>query len=419
MDTLVDRCCGMDVHKDSVVVTVLIRVGTRSQKTTRSFGTMTANLIELADWLGQLGVTHVGMESTASYWKPVHKILRRNGRFTLIVGNAQHIKNVPGRKTDVKDSEWIAMLVQHGLIRASFVPNDEVIALRDTTRLRRRLVQSLASDKNRLLVTLEECNVKLSSVATDAFGVSGMAMMRAIIAGDRTPSELAQLAKGRLKSKIPELELALDGRIAAYQRELLALQLDRIDATEAQITKLDKIIARQLAPHERFVELLDGIPGVDRTVAAELLAEMGTDMSVFHSVKHLCAWAGMAPGSYESAGKSKGSRTRRGNVHIKTALTQAAISAAKKKDCHLADKYHRLKARRGGKRAAVAMGRKILVIAYHILQTGSSYVELGAAYIDNLDRQRVTNNLVRRLERLGYRVDISEMQAERSQTLDL
>ncbi len=320
MDVLIERCCGLDVHQKTVVATALWRQGNRTRKETRTFGTMTAHLQDLVAWLQTHQVTHVGMESTGSYWKPVHKLLK--GVFTVIVGNAFHIRNVPGRKTDVKDSEWIASLVQHGLIASSFVPDEEIQALRDATRLRRKFVQELTSAKNRILVTLEECNIKLASVATDPMGVSGRAMIRALIDGDQTPEEMARLSRGKLKSKIPMLELALDGRIAAYQRTLLAIQLDRIEQIEGQIAKLEALIETQLEPHAELVALLDTIPGVNWVVAAELLAELGTDMRVFHGLKPLCAWAGVAPGSYESAGRAKSRRTRLSMTRLRSSWSR-------------------------------------------------------------------------------------------------
>jgi transposase len=410
MEPIVERCCGLDVHQATVVACLLIgEAHQKPRKEVRTFGTMTKDLTELRDWLQDNRCTHVGMESTGVYWKPVYALLEES--FELIVGNAYHIKNVPGRKTDVKDSEWIAELVRHGLIAKSFVPPPPIRELRDLMRYRRKLVQSRSAERNRLLKLLETANIKLSSVATDVFGVSGMQMLKAVLEGKLTPEQMAQMAKGRLRSKLPELALALEGRVQEHHRFVLGLQLSRLEQVDADIDKLDQRIEDKLAPYRAEHDALTKIPGVDWVGAAALIAELGVDMSVFVSVKHLVSWAGVCPGNNQSAGKRNRGTVRKGNVHLATALVEAARSAAKKKGSYYKDKYHRLKARRGGKRAAVAIGRKILIAAYHILSKKVAYNERGDAYLDQLSEKRMRTNLIRRLERLGYEVSVTKKAA--------
>jgi transposase len=365
---------------------------------------MAADLLTLRDWLQAYGVTHVALESTGVYWKPVYFALE--GHFELIVGNARRIKNVPGRKTDVKDSEWIADLLRHGLIAKSFVPPAPIRELRDLLRYRTKLVQSRTAERNRLQGLLETANVKLASVAADVFGVSGLLMLKALVSGRTSPSEMAQLAKGRLRKKQAELELALEGRLEEHHRFLLQLQLDRLEQMDCDLARLDARIDDKLEPYRALHRLLQQIPGVDRVVAAVILAEIGIDMSVSLSAYHLASWAGVCPGSHESAGKHRSGRTRKGNVHLRTILVQAASCAGRTKGSYLKDKYHRLKARRGAKRAALAIAHKILIAAYHLLSSGCAYHELGDTYLDQLSKRRVTKGLVKRLERLGYHVEL-------------
>jgi len=360
MERLIERCAGLDVHQASVGACVLIHeTGKRAKKLVRSFGTMTDDLETLRDWLTEHGVTHVGMESTGVYWRPVYAVLE--GAFELIVGTARHIKNVPGRKTDIKDAEWIAELICCGLIRPSFVPPKPRRELRQLLRYRRKLVEVQAAERNRLLRLLESANIKLSSVASDVFGASGRAMVRALIEGEASPAEMAELAQGRLRRKRADLARTLEGHVEEHPRFLLALQLQRVEATERDIEQLDERIAERLIPYQLAVTLLMQIPGVDWVVAAAVIAEIGTDMSVFVSVHHLAAWAGLCPGSYESAGKHKSVAARKGNVHLRTILLGAAMAAKNTKGSYYKDKYHRLKARRGAKRAARAIAHKILV----------------------------------------------------------
>jgi len=403
MDVMVERGCGLDVHQAMVVACLLTGPpGRRPRKEIRSFRTLTAALREMRDWLRENGCTHVAMESTGIYWQPIYAVL--DGGFELVVGNAHHIKNVPGRKTDVKDSEWIANLLRHGLIRSSFVPAKPVRELRDLLRYRRKLVDACAAERNRLLKLLETANIKLSSVASDVFGVSGMAMLRALIAGTETPAEIAGLARGRLRRKLAELELALEGCIEDHHRYLLGMQLRRIEAAEHDIEELDARITAKLEPYDEQHQRLMQIPGVDWFVAAVIVAELGVDMTVFPSAAHAAAWAGLCPGNYESAGKRSGGKARKGNRHLKTALVTAAVAASRKTGGYLKDKYFRLRARRGPLRAAVAVGRKILIAAYHMLATGTVFKDLGADHLDKAYRQRTIRTLVRRLNHLGYKV---------------
>ena len=406
MQTLVERGCGLDVHQATVVACLLI-VGKdgRVQKQMRTFGTTTHELVSLREWLLAQGCTHLAMESTGVYWKPVYAILE--GALTIIVANAQHVKKVPGRKTDVKDAEWLADLLCHGLLRPSFVPPKPICELRDLTRYRRKLVENQAAERNRLLKLLESANIKLASVATDVFGISGRLMLRALIEGKASPKEMAELAKKKLRSKIPELELALEGRVEEHHRFLLKLQLDRVESVEKDLEVLEQRIRQKLEPYAAQLSLLDEIPGVDWTLAAVIIAELGVDMSVFQNVSQLASWAGVCPGNNESAGKRKSSRIPKGNVYLKTALVEAANAAAKTKGTYLRDKFYRLKARRGYKRAAVAIAHKILVAIYHMLSQQVSYNDLGDLYLDKLNKHHLTRNLVHRLERLGYTVTLT------------
>jgi transposase len=403
MQALIERCCGLDVHQETVVACLLIgAAGARARKEVRTFRTVRRELEALRDWLTAAGATHVGMESTGVYWRPVYAVLE--GHVELIVGNARHIRNVPGRKTDVKDAEWIADLVRHGLIAKSFVPPPPLRELRDLLRYRRKLIEAQAAERNRLLRLLETANIKLASVMSDVFGVSGRAMLQALIAGGTAPEEIATLARGQLRRKRAELIEALTGGIEEHHRFLLAMQLGRIEAIEADVAALDTRIGGRLLPYSAEMALLMTIPGVDWLVAAVIIAEIGTDMGVFPSVHHLAAWAGVCPGSYESAGKQKSGRARKGNVHLRTILVGAAISAARTKGSYLRDKFHRLKARRGALRAALAIAHKIVVAAYHMLAKGVAYRDLGEAYLDQIGERRTVANLKRRLERLGYHV---------------
>lgn len=370
---------------------------------------MARDLAALREWLVAEGCTHVAMESTGIYWVPVYAALEDH--FELVVGNATHIKNVPGRKTDVKDSEWIADLVRHGLIRKSFVPCKAQRELRELTRYRRKLMESQASERNRLLKLLETAGIKLASVASDVFGISGRRMLRALLEGQSSAEQIAQLAKGTLRKKLEQLAWALEGKLEEHHRFLLGTQLERIEQVEATVTKIDERIQEKLEPYREQHQRLMQIPGVDQMGAAVIIAELGVDMSVFPNPQHAAAWAGVAPGNNESAGKRLGQVGRKGNVHLTTALVQAAVCASHRRGSFLKEKYWRLKARRGPKRAALAIAHKILVTAYQLLARAVDYADLGAQYLDRTAAGMIKRNLVKRLERLGYHVTLTAAEA--------
>jgi len=405
MQTIVERGCGLDVHQATVVACLLIvRKNGTVHKQVRSFGTTTRELVSLREWLLAEGCTHAAMESTGVYWKPVYAVLE--GALEIVVANAYHVKNVPGRKTDVKDAEWLADLLCHGLLRSSFVPPKPIRELRDLTRYRRKLVEAQTAERNRLLKVLESANIKLASVATDVFGVSGRLMLRALIEGVATPEEMSELAKGTLRRKIARLQPALEGNLEPHHRFLLKLQWQPVEAAERDLATLQERIQQKLEPYAAQSALLDEIPGVDRGLAAVIIAELGVDMTVFQSVSHLASWAGVCPGNNESAGKRRNSRVTKGNLYLKSALIEAANAAARAKGTYLRDKFYRLKARRGYKRAALAIAHKILVAVHHMLLQNVSYKDLGDLYLDKLNKHHLTRNLVHRLERLGFEVTL-------------
>jgi transposase len=404
MEVLHTHCAGLDVHKRTVVASVLVSDGGRPHKETQTFGTTTAELLKLSDWLNEHQVTHAAMESTGEYWKPIYNILEDN--FELLLVNAQHIKAVPGRKTDVKDSEWIAELLRFGLLKASFVPPKGQRELRELTRARSTFVRERANLVNRVQKVLESANIKLASVLTAIDGVSGRAMLKAIIAGSASPEDIAQLAKGRLKAKRESLELALEGRVRPHHRFILQELLTQIESLDATITKFDEQIQEYCRPFEEAVERLDTIPGVARETAEIIVAEIGTDMSRFPTADHLASWAGVAPGNNRSANKQLSSRTTQGNQALVSTLTQAAWAASHTKNTYLSAQYHRLAARRGRKRAIVAVAHSILIIAYHLIKNQEVYRELGGDYFEKRNPQTTARRLVRRLEQLGYRVNL-------------
>lgn len=406
MEAILECCAGLDVHQATVVACVMDGPpGKRPTKQLRTFGTTRADLADLADWLAERGCTTVAMEATGVYWRPVHAALE--DRFDVIVGNAYRIKTVPGRKTDAKDAEWICDLARHGLIARSFVPPKAIRALRELTRYRRKLVETASTERNRLIKLLETAGVKLAGVVSDVFGVSGKNILRALIGAEQSASEMAQLARGRMRRKIPDLERALDGGLGEHQRFVLRLQFHRIEAAEADIAALDEQIAARAAPYDQAIGQLLSAPGIDRITATTIIAEIGTDMSLFDGAVQLASWAGLCPGSHESAGRQRGGKTRRGNVFLETALVTAAVAAGKKRGSYLADKYRRLCARRGKLRAAVAIAHKILVAIYHMLRDGTFYKDLGPNYLDNLDKRQVSSRLVRRLNAMGFDVVLS------------
>lgn len=407
MDVIHTHCAGLDVHKRTVVVTIII-LGPNGLliKKTRSFETVTASLLELSDWLIEHSITHIAMESTGEYWKPIYNILEEN--FELLLVNAQHIKAVPGRKTDVRDSEWIAELLRYGLLKASFVPPKGQRELRELTRFRSTFVKERANLINRIQKVLESANIKVASVLTDIDGVSGRAMMRALIEGTASPAEMADLAKGRLKAKRDSLELALAGRVKPHHRFILQELLNQIEGLDATIAKFDEQILEYCRPFEAAAKQLDTIPGVARETAEIIVSEIGIDMSRFPTADHLASWAGVAPGNNESAGKRLSGRTTKGNRALVDALTQAAWAASHTKHTYLSAQYRRIAARRGRKKALIAVAHSILVITYHLLKNQETYRELGGDYFDRRNPQIVAKRLVRRLEGLGFSVTLGQ-----------
>jgi len=406
MQVLYGCCCGLDIHKRFVVACVLTTAADgRVQKVTRTFSTMTDELLALLDWLTEVGCTHVAMESTSAYWRPIYNLLEDH--LTVLVANAYHIKAVPGRKTDVRDAEWIADLLRHGLIRGSFIPSREQRHLRDLTRYRTHLVEERARVTNRLQMVLEDANVKLASVVTDVRGVSARAILEALVAGESDPTTLADLARGRLRAKRELLLRAVVGRFMAHHAFLIAEHLSQLDYLEEAMERVSVEIAQRLQAEQGAIDLLDTVPGIGRRAAEIIIAELGTDLGRFPSAKHLASWAGMCPGNAESGGKRLSGKTRKGNRWLRQVLIEIAHVAAKTRGTYLAAQYRRIAARRGKKRALVAVAHTVLVIVYHILTRREPYRDLGEAYFDHLERQHVERRLVRRLERLGYSVTLA------------
>jgi transposase len=404
MEVLYECCCGVDIHLRQVCACLLKGSHHGRQTDIQTFGTTTAELRRMAAWLQAAGCTHIAMESTGVYWKALYNVLE--GAFTLILVNAQHAKGLPGRKTDVGDAEWLADLLQHGLVRGSFVPPRELRELRELTRYRRSLIQEHTAEVNRVQKVLEGANIKLATVATDIMGVSGRAMLHALVDGVNDPATLADLAKGKLRKKIPALQEALTGSMQAHQRFLLTQQLTHIAALEAAIAGCDAEIAERLRPQTDLIERLSTIPGIGRRLAEDILAEIGWDMRRFASARHLASWAGICPGNYQSAGKRKSGKTRKGSKWLRSALVEAANAAARTRQTYLSTLYHRLAARRGGNKAKVALAHTLLGIIYHLLCAGGVYQDLGANYFDTLHQDRVRQRLVKRLQALGYAVNL-------------
>jgi transposase len=401
MDVIYQRCAGLDVHKKTVAACVITPEGQQ----TRTFRTMTQSLLELADWLVEKRVTHVAMESSGVFWKPLYNLLE-GLELTLLVVNARHIKAVPGRKTDVKDAEWIADLLHHGLLRGSYIPDRPQRELRELVRYRRNLIRQRAQVVNRIQQVLEGANIKLSSVASDVVGVSGRAMLEALVQGREDPEQLADLARGTLRKKRPALAEALQGLMGPHQRLLLQSQLCHLDFLSQEIGELSQEVEQRMGPFEAAVQRLDGIPGIGRRVAEEVLAETGVDMAQFPTADHLASWAKVCPGNNESGGKRRSGATGKGNPWLRSILVEAAWGAVNTKGSYLKAQYHRLAARRGAKRAILAVAHTILVTIYHMLRRGTTYQELGGNYFDERDRQRILRRSVRSLEGLGYKVTV-------------
>jgi transposase len=399
---MIARACGLDVHKAQLTACVRLLVDGVVSEVIQTFGTTTSDLLALRDWLAAHGVTHVAMESTGVYWKCVYYTLE--DEFELLLVNATHIKHVPGRKTDTIDAQWIAQLLACGLLRGSLVPPKPIRELRDLTRYRKALIYERGRAVNRLHKVLEDAGVKLSCVATDVMGVSGRAMMRALIEGNADADALAELAKGKLRAKLPALRKALEGRFRTHHAFMLERMLAHIDMLEDDIAALSKQIEEQIAPFAAKVELLCTIPGVQQRTAEVIIAETGGDMSAFPSAKHLASWAGVCPGQRESAGKRKSSKTRKGSPWLRATLIESARGAARTKESYLSERYHQLARRRGDKKAIIAIAHEILTATWHMLTTGELYRETGPAPLRELAAERARNRAIKQLERLGHKV---------------
>jgi transposase len=399
-------CAGLDVHKRTVVACVLTGApGREPAQATKSFGTTTPELMEMAEWLKGNGATHVAMEATGNYWMPVYNLLE--GHFELIVANAAHMKAVPGRKTDVADAQWIADLLRHGLLKASFIPPRDQRDMRELTRHRSSLAAKRGQASNELQKALESANIKLQSVVTDITGVSATEMLTEMLGGKNDAKELAQLAKRKLRSKIPELEKALSGNLRTHHRLILEQLLADIALFVAQIAELDAHIEKSLHKDDDHIERLDGTPGINRRVAEVIIAEAGTDMSRFPDAHHFASWIGLCPGQNQSAGKRRSGKTRKGNRALRTALVESAHGAVRKKGCYFGAQFRRLARKRGPKKALIAVAHSLAVAVYHILKNKTGYKEVGADYFEKLNPARALRHLTKRIQNLGFDVVIS------------
>jgi transposase len=406
MEVLYSKCAGLDVHKDSVVACVRIQEAAQASYWIETFGTTTQELLRLVEWLIEYSVTHVAMEATGVYWKPVWHIL--DGEFELVLANAMHIKNVPGRKTDVKDAQWISDLLAHGLIRSSFVPPMEIQDMRMLMRTRKQLVRERAQHVQRIQKTLEDANIKIASVVSDITGVSGQAILRAMIKGQTDPDQLIAVTTGRLKASADTLREALRGRIRQPHRLLLKLHLDQIQAIEKSMAEVDREVGALLTPFRAKSQRLMTIPGVSDVVAQVIISEIGTDMSRFLTAGHLISWAGLCPRNDESAGRRRSTRLRKGSPWLKTTLVQAAWAAARTKSGYLSAQFRRIQSRRGPQKAIVAVAASLLKSAYYILRDNVDYRDLGAAHFESVDRGKAAARLIKRLANLGVNVQIVE-----------
>lgn len=406
MDVIIERACGMDVHKDSITACIITPKG----KEIQSFSTKTVFLLKLLDWVKEHGCTHVAMESTSVYWKPIVNLLESEDIVFLVV-NAQHIKAVPGRKSDVNDAEWIAKLLRHGLLKASFIPDRNQRELRELVRYRRSIIEERARQHNRIQKVLEGANIKLGSVVSDIMGVSSKNMLRAIAEGEDDPEKLANLAQRTLKRKKDDLELALRGYISPHQRLMLKTIIKHIDFLSEEIEMLDQEVAKRVSSYQEDIDRLDSIPGIATRMAEQILSEVGTDVSKqFPSAAHMCSWAGLVPGQNESAGKRKSSKTKKGNKYLRSALTEAAHSVRGSKN-YLGALYRRTASRKGRKRAGIVVAHAMLRISYYLLTRKEMYVDLGEDYFDKQREQSIVRHSLRRLESLGYTVSLSESEA--------
>jgi len=405
MEVLHAHCAGLDIHKETVVACVRHMTGAKVKTEVRTFATMTGTLLDLSAWLATEQITHIAMEATGVYWKPVWHILS-DGEFQLVLANAAHVKNVPGRKTDVKDAEWLADLQAHGLIRPSFVPDEPTQQMRDLLRTRKQLVRERSSHTLRIQKTLEDANIKLDCVVTDILGLSGRRILEALVKGETVPQALATLAHRRIHASTEELGAALRGRVRSHHRFLIKLHLDQIDAMDAAIQSIDKEVDGNIEPFRAAAELLTEIPGISQLAARIVLSEIGLDMSRFETGGHLVSWAGLCPRNDESAGKRRSNRMKKGAPWLKTILVQCAWAAARTKGSYFQTQYHRLRSRRGSKKAICAVAASLLTTVYHMLKNGTCYQDLGANHFDQQDKARHIKRLVGRLENLGFEVKI-------------
>jgi transposase len=404
-EAVIERCCGLDVHQKTVTACILSGgLDEQPDESVRTFLTTTKGLLELRDWLNEHGCSHVAIESTGIYWRPVFNILEDS--VTVLLVNAYHMKQVPGRKTDLKDAQWIARLLRWGLLKPSLIPPRYIRDLRDLCRYRRKLTQQASAEKNRIQKVLEDANIKLASVASNVFGVSGRAMLEALMNGAMTPEEIAELARGKLRPKIPQLMEALEGQVNEHHRILIGKQMDHLVYLEQSIANLQERIDEKMQPFNRELELICTIPGIDSHSAQHIFVELGGDISAFPSERHLASWIGICPGNNESAGKRKNGRTTKGNVWLKALLVQTGHSASRAKGTYLKAFYHRVAAKRGKKRAAIAVAHKQAIIIFHQLSEGKPYQELGENFFDRRNQQALEKRLVRRLRSLGYQVDL-------------
>ena len=404
MDLQHPKCAGLDVHQHTVVACARVVAGSTVTHERRTFGTTTAELLALSDWLTAHDCTHVAMESTGVYWKPIWQVLE--GQFALVLANARHIRNIPGRKSDVNDATWIADLLAHGLIRGSFVPPAPVQELRDLTRTRKQLVREITQHTLRIQKTLETANLKLTGLLSNILGVSGRAILHALVAGETDPERLADLVQGRLKASRAALVAALHGRLTAHHRFLLQLHLTQVDALEQAVHDVEERLGHALVPFRTALDRLITMPGVSETVARVVVAEIGFDMARFPTAGHLVSWAGLCPRLDESAGKRLSTRTRPSNPWLKTTLVQAAWAAARTKNTYLRAQFLRLKSRRGPKKAILAVASSMLTAAYHMLKHDLDYRDLGADHFDRRDKTKLANRLIHRLQELGLTVEV-------------
>lgn len=410
MEVLHPHCAGLDVHKDTVVACVRHMVEGKVTTHVKTFKTTTQELMVLSEWLSAEAATHIAMEATGVYWKPVWHILS-DGEFELILANAAHVKNVPGRKTDVNDAVWLADLMAHGLIKASFVPDEPTQQMRDLLRTRKQIVRERSSHIQRIQKTLEDANIKLDSVVTNILGLSGRRILEALIAGQTVPQALATLAHRNLKATADELEASLRGRVTRHHRFLLKLHLDQIEAFDATIARIDEEVNANVEPFRVAIEMLSAIPGVGDLSATVIVSEIGIDMSRFETAAHLISWAGLCPKNDQSAGKRRSNRMKKGAPWLKSTLIQCAWCASRTKDSYFQAQYLRLRSRRGAKKAVCAVAASILTAAYHMLRNGTLYQDLGASYFDNPAKDKQALRLVSRLKNLGFEVQIKPVAA--------